>query len=386
MKHLLLLFSITFSSALLAQKAKPVGINCKYRHMRFTEQPNLSAKYWALTITEQTACQGAIPYSVKHSPLTGIDERSAFYMRQIPSQATFFTQTRDLIGNLQNKQTPFTHFELETGDIQLNNQITKNAKPGAEIAQYYMTFAVRAPIKLTATRKGDINTLVLDTNATQTKEYFLRFPMDVQLGTAPDIKGNGYPTEAELLAAWRKYRKKTELQWRDKIISEFLAPIFREYKQTYIQYEEWNSCKVYSDKNKKGGYDHLVEAAELFRATIEAINEDYKSGHFKKFYLSEYQDQFNKCLAVWKGVLESFEFDVTSNDNAIDADARQKILLNYIQTLIYTKQFEEAEQLMANYLAQDIRNVTHSDLRRLQRINEQFAREYKANAERYAWN
>ena len=369
----------------LAQKAKSTGINCKYHHMRYPENIELSAKLWTLQLTEQSSCQGAIPYTQKHTPLSGADKRSAFYMNLIGSKGKFFYQAKDRISNLEVKKTPHIHFDLETRDISIVSQITKNKKPGAEVAQFNLIFEMRTPVILTATHKGDMNVELLDTNNFSTKSYWFAFPQDAQLGTAPDIKPSGYPTEAALLAAWRKYGKKAELQWRDKMIREFLSPVCFNFINEYIQFEEWDAVKIYSDKNKKGGYDHIVNAAEIFKNTLTEIDTDYKAGNFAKFYTQEYQQRLMKCRETWKGFLAGYDFDIVSNDGEVKADYKQKILLNYIHALIFTKEFEEAEKQISHYLSQEIRSVTNFDLKKLRRLNKQFQKEYEANAARLGW-
>ncbi len=367
-----------------AQKAKSTGANCRYRHMRYPENVELSAKFWALSLTEQSACQGAIPYSKKTSPLVTTDSRSRFYMNLAGSKGKYYYQTKTSLGNLINKRTPYIHYELETRDIIIVSQVTKNKKPGAD-PKYNLIFEMKTPVILKASRKGDTNVVLLDTNNFSAKSYWFAFPESAQLGTAPDIKASGYPNEAELLAAWRKYGKKAELQWRDKMITGFLSPVFFSFTDEFIQFEDWDAIKIYSDKNKKGGYDHIVQAAETFSNTITEIDADYKAGKMDKFYTQEYQTRLTQCLDTWKAFLAKYDFDVSSKDGDVSDSYKQKILLNYIHALIFTKQFDEAEKQISFYLTQEIRGGTDSDLKRLRRLNKQFQTEYLSNAERMGW-
>lgn len=385
MKLIITLFTILVATTTFGQRAKATSINCKYHHMRYPENVELSAKFWTLQITEQTACRGAIRYSQKHTPLSGADKRSAFYMNLIGSKGKFYYQAKDRISNLDVKKTPYIHYELETRDITIVKQHTKNKKPGAEVAEFNLIFEMRTPVLLRATRKGDMNVTLMDTNNFSAKTYWFTFPRDAQLGTAPDIKPNGYPTEAALLEAWRKYGQKAELQWRDKMIREFLSPVCSNFINEFIQFEEWDAVKIYSDKNKKGGYDHIVGAAEVFQNTLVEVDADYKLGKLDKFYTEEYQRRLNECKATWKAFLTKYDFDVVSNDGDVKADYKQKMLINYIHSLIFTKDYEEADKQIAHYLSQEIRSVTSFDLRRLQRLNAQFQKEYESNAVRMGW-
>lgn len=376
---LFLITVLVIQLPLFAQKAKTKGIGCKYHHMRFPVSEKLTAKSWGLTVTEQTACQGAIPYRKMVSPLAGADERSRFYMNLIPSQAKYFSQTRDLIGNSIARKRPLTHFELNTGDLLIRNQVTDNQKKGRSgvAPEFYMSFTVEVPITLKATRVGDFTMVTIDTNANNVQRRTFRFPMDVRFSSnAPDIKRNGYPSQAELLNAWRKYGRGAEKQWRDQVISDFLTPIFLNYKRKYIKHEEYTTCKVYSDKNKKGGYDHMVEAAEMFASTIKEIDDDFKQGDYKKFYKEEYQKRFLKCAETWNAFLSEWKFDLITKDNLVSPEYRQKVLLNYIQALTFTAQFDKAAELIQTHSKQKIKGTTSFDLRKLNRVNTQLKVEY----------
>ena len=386
MKTIITLCLVLLASMGYAQKAKSNSINCKFHHMRYPQKVELSAKFWALSLTEQSACQGAVRFQRKQTPIVGVGKRSSFYIGLIGSKGKFYYQAKDRIVNLDTKQTPYIHYELETRDISVISQATKNKKPGAPEAQYNLIFQMRTPVLLTATRRGDTNVLLLDTNNLNLETYFFAFPQDAKLGTAADIKPNGYPTEAALLAAWRKYGATAEMQWRDKMIADFLRPVCFEFINDFIQHEEWKSVKIYSDKNKKGGYDQLVQAAEVFNNTLTEIDADYKAGGMKKFYTLEYQNRLIECSKTWKEFLSNYDFDVSSKDKVVSDAYKQKILLNYITSLIFTKQFDEAEKQIALYLTKEIRSATNFDLKKLRRLNKQFEKEYLSNAERMGWN
>lgn len=382
MKIIFTLLIVLFSSVATAQKPNSETINCKFRHIRYPQNVELSANLWAMTLTEHMSCQGAIPYSQKTSPLQGTDKRTQFYMNTVSNKSNYFYQTRENIGNLTNARKPFIHFELETRDIVIRSQQLKNGNP----AQQNLLIAVQVGVLLKATRKGDMDVVLLDTNNLSAPLVYFNFPKDAQLGTAPDIMPAGYATEAELQAAWRKYGKIAEQQWRDKIIEPFLRSVMFNFTETYIVFEEWETPKIYSDKNKKGGYEELVNAAEVFANTFVEIDNDFETGSKLKWYTQEYQRRFALSIETWKSFLDNVDFDISSKDGEYDADYRQKILLNYILGLIYTKQFDEAYKQIAYGFTQDIRNVTHAALESLARLNEQIRNEYTANAARMGWD
>ena len=182
-----------------------------------------------------------------------------------------------------------------------------------------------------------------------------------------DIERNGFKSPIALMNAWNKYRKYCTMQWRDKLIREFLTPVFKEYKDRFMMYENWEQAKIISDKNKNGGYEHIVTAAENYIAVFTSIEIDYKEGRHTKQWKKEYQEQINSSLKVWEALLAETNFDVTVDDKLISDDYRQKIMLNYVEGLILTGQFDKADQLIEEQLKAKLRNVTISDLNRLKR-------------------
>ena len=382
MKIVLLSSLLLVTSLAFSQKANDDAISCKHRHMRYPDSVELSAKVWALNVVEHPSCQGLVLALNRETNRLDVEKRSAFYNNQIPRQDKFFMQSSQSVANMTNSKTPFIHFELETRDISLRSQDIKKAQSGTT---FTFLIAVHVPIDLKATHKGDFEATLLDTNTTSATLRYFTFPGDAQLGTAPDIKPLGYPTEAELQAAWRKYGKIAEMQWRDKVISEFMYPVLFDFKRTFIQCEEWNTFKVYSDKNKKGGFDHLVQAAELFANTIAEIDADYEAGSTMKFYTEEYQTRFKQSLEVWKTFLAGYDNDVIEKDENVSPEYRQKILINYLYALVFTGQYDEARTQINHYLKQDLRSGTRVDLEQIGRLNTQLKNEFTNNAERLGW-
>jgi len=378
---------LAFPFALTAQKAKSTGLKSNYHYMRYAQDESLSAKYFALTITEHTSCGGLIRHRVMNTPLAAVDARTRLYVNAVPSQRKYFTQAKDLIHNLIAKKIPFTHFEVVASDIDLRKQTTRNAKKGGDGPEkYYLYFEGDVPVTVRATYKGAKIVETLDTNSNAKGAKILRFPMDFQFGAhGADIMPNGYPTEGVLLAAWKEYGKKAQMQWRDKAISEFLQPIFLTYKMKYITYEKFTSCKIYSDKNKKGGFDHLVDAAQLLIATLDEIDDDFKLGAFKKYWTIEYQNRISACRKTWKTFLEDQGMDLTQGDNVVSAEYKQKVFLNYLHSLMFTGQFDETERLIAENKGKKLKAGTLFDMRRIRMLNTQLKLEFDAHAEAKGW-
>jgi len=388
MKHIFY-FLIFFSPFILpAQKAKLTTLKSNYHYMRFALDESYNEKFYVFTITEQSSCGGLVPYTVKKTPLVSSDSRTRLYTNSVPKQGKYFMQSKEPVENLIAKRTPFTHFEIETADIQLNNQTTKNAQKNLSSTEnlYYLEFRAIVPISVKATFYGNKTTLTLDTNSNGITQSILRFPMDYQFGTsAPDIKVRGYSTEASLIAAWKKYGRRAQVQWRDIAISKFITPVFLNYKKRYISYSEFTQSKIFSDKNKKGGYDQLVSAAELFISTMDEIEGDFKRNDFKKYWTKEYQRRFLECSETWQKFIEDNGNDLTKGDNLVSAETKQKIFLNFLKSLMFTGQFSRVEELIVENSSKKLKAGILFDMKRLKVFNQQLKLEFDVHSKEKGW-
>lgn len=374
-------------SFVFGQKAKQDKLNCGYKYMSYPANLALSSRFFVLTVTEQSSCQGLIPYKVMRTPYSGLDQRANFYMGLVPQQNGFFSASKDLLENSIRKEEPITHIEINASDIVLRNQSTGNAKTATDQTpnKYFFVFEASVNVTCKISRVGDMNRTLLDTNSANQERYGFRFPIDVLLTQSADFNSTGFATEGQLIAAWKKYGKEAERQWRDKIITDYLKNVLFNYKQTYIQCEKYDNCKVISDKNKKGGYDDLVQVAELFQATMKEINADYENKAYSKYWTLEYQSRLKTCLETWKAFLDQDNFDVTVDDNLIDAEYRQDILINYIQALVFTGQFNEANTLINKYKAQSLKSSTLYELAAQQRLCKELEIEFNHHSQTMNW-
>lgn len=384
------LFHILFISLPLvtfAQKANDDVTRRSYHHLVYPLNEELSASEFGMTVNENLSCFGTIPGRIYTTPLAEVDPRATFYLNLVPTQRFFFYQSRDLVSNLLKANKKFIHIELETSDLYLSKQTTKSQMMGTTLL-YYLSFEGGMQINLTVTSEGEKPVVMIDTSATNSsadkREY--RFPLDGSFTTQTlDTKINGYPSEAELLAAWRKYSTSFMKQWRDKYITDFVYPTLFHFKKEQIIHEEWSNCKIYSDKNRKGGYDHIVEAATLFNAAIDAMDDDYKKDDFRKCWKAEHQENFVKAGKIWNKFLAESNFDVTVDDNLISDDYRQEMLLNYIQAQIFTGNFTKANELIESYSKQKLKTSTLYKLTELLSLSSELEKEFNAHATNHGW-
>lgn len=380
-----LFISLPFLS--FSQKANDDVTRRSFSHMVYPQDETLSAKIFGMTVNENVACFGTIPGRVYTSPLTELDPRSRFYLNLVPAQRGFFMPSRDLIHNMLKSNEKFIHIEMETSDLYLSKQTTKNTLGMSSNPQYYLSFEGKVLINLTITSEGENPVTMVDTNTNSSAsivEY--HFPLDGTFVTqAADTKVGGYPTEAELLAAWKKYGADFVRQWHDKFISDFATGIFWHFKQEKITHEDWVRCKIYSDKNKKGGYDNIVEAAKLFNDALDSIDVDYKKGDFRKFWKAQHQEKFVKAGKIWNDFLAQSNFDVTVDDALISDHYRQNILLNYIYAQVFAGNFTKANELIETYSQQKLRSFTLLHLAELAKLNKFFEEEFNVHAAEFGW-
>ena len=371
-----------------AQKAKSSKLKSNYHYIRYAIDESFNAPVYGLTITEQSSCGGLVPYKVMKTPLVSPDPRTRLFVNSVPIQPNNFSQARDIVNNLIAKHVPFTHFEIDANNIILDKQITKNAKKmGPDYPdQFFLEFNTSVPVKVKATYHSSKPFPTLDTNSVAYGLKTLRFPIDFQFGTSgPDVLINGYPTEAALIKAWTKYGKKAQVQWRDKAISGFLVPVFFNYKKKYISYEEFDQCKIYSDKNKKGGFEELVHTAETFIATLNKIEGDYKLRKIKKYWTAEHQVKFMECSQVWKNFFNENGMDLTKGTGTISAEYKQKVFLNYLYSLSFTGQFDEAERLISENVGKKLKSGNLTDMERMRVLNRYMQKEFAAHSREKGW-
>lgn len=368
-----------------AQKPKQFGINCKFRHLRYPENIQFSANQWAVTIIDQSREGDLLHQEIRETPLNKMWKSARIYSRLIGSKPGYYEEASKNRDILDATETPYIYYRIEKRDIViLEQEVTDNGSNAGE-SRYNLVFTMRTPVFLTATFRGDTSVVLLDTNNFTFRTSRFTFPRDAKLGKGEDIKPKGYPSEVELFAAWQKYGKQAEEEWSEKMTKEFLRPVCSAFIQEFIQYEEQIGGKIYTDKNKKGGFDDLVNAAEIFRNTMDEIDADYQAGSLMKMYTEEYQRRLIECRTIWDEFLKKYDYDVLSQDGRIKAEHKQKILLNYILSLIFTKEFEEAEKLINQYRSLNLRSSVSSDLRTYWYLNEQLRDEYRFHAEAMGW-
>lgn len=356
--------------------------------MQFALNESFNAKYFALTITEHTSCGGLIPHSVKKSPLVSSDTRTRLFVNSVPKQPKYFIQSRDLANNLLVKNISFTHFEIIASDINLVNQTTKDAQKvkNGPNNLFYLEFRTDIPVSVKATFHGVTTTTTLDTNSTAVGVHILRFPMDFQFGSnGPDALRNGYPSEGALIGAWKKYGKHVQSQWRDKAISTFLTSVFSSYKEKYISFSKYAQSKVYSDKNKKGGFEKIVSTAEVFKATMDEIESDFKQGVFNKYWTAEYQRRFLECSQTWKQFLDENGTDLTNGDKLVSAEYKQKFFLNYLNALMFSGQFEKVSLLIEENSVKKLKAGVLFDMKRIGKFNDRLRLEFEAHSNAKGW-
>ena len=369
MKHFLYLSIYLISSSAFSQKANDETIKTNFHYLTYPEREGVSTKVFGLSVSEEYSCEGAVPAKTYTTPIT-VDPRGKFYLGMVPEEKLFFSQARDLYGNLISKKEDFTDITIHTNDIRLTNQTQRDKTNPKVVTEklYFLSFDVSVLSEITIRRRGSADEVLLESNSSQIAPKTFTFPTDVLIeGSMTDIERNGFKSPTAMMNAWNKYRKYCTMQWRDKLIREFLTPVFKEYKDRFMMYENWEQAKIISDKNKKGGYEHIVTAAENYIAVFTSIEIDYKEGRHTKQWKKEYQEQINTSLKVWEALLAETNFDVTVDDKLISDDYRQKIMLNYVEGLILTGQFDKADQLIEEQLKAKLRNVTISDLNRLKR-------------------
>lgn len=354
--------------------------------VQYPENLGLSAKYYGLKITEQTSCRGLVPFKEIKSPVHGYDLRTKFYKQFFKSQQGYFTETKDLIGNSITRKEPLILFEVNVGDIEIRTVKTSKKTESAAngVYLYQLEFKVRVPIAYKCSRVGDMNQVLLDT-LNDDNFYTYYFPKNAKrVVNNVDVPNKGYNSEASLNQAWRKLGAHVEKEWRDELIQNFISGRFEEIKNEFVIHAVSHRTAIYGDKNKKGGFDDLQSAQELYIATIEEINEDFKLKKLTKYWDLEYQRRFNECALVWEKYLNQWDWNVTESDEFKEG-YRKRILLNYIKAMIHTGRFSKSSELIEQYRMPTDKTGFALDLNRLAELNARLKMEFELYSDKFDW-
>jgi len=153
-------------------------------------------------------------------------------------------------------------------------------------------------------------------------------------------------------------KDETTLTLRDRAIKAYIQKIHSETVTKYCNSINKDRVLIYSDKNKKGGFDDIVEAAQLFSKAIYFIKNQVEQNNY--IGLNDVDSVRNRILAandIWKVRLEEAKFNLNSKDKLITDDFVQFMMLNYIRGLIYTEQWGEAKKQLDYVHSQTVKGI-----------------------------
>ena|GEM_PF-5899864 len=388
MKKITLLFLIILSSQIgLSQKANSKSQALTAQILNFPSNERLTTKEYGFILTEAASCEGLILPRTITTPIA-VDERGKFIHNLIGIHQGFFYEGRNTIQNFIAAEKPLTVFHIDVDDIWLKNQTTENKMGSldATAGTFYYTFEITVPIRLKAERVGDISQIVVDTTAQAMSSRVVRFPQDFRfLKTAADAKPDGYGSKNELRNAFNNYRKFAMKQWRDEEMQRFLSDFFNWYMLNYIEHKAYQRFSFYTDKNKKGGYENIVEAANYLELAYEVMGQNFENKLYCKQWCSDVQVKIEPAYEIYKSFMESIGFEVFTDDSNMKASYKQEMLSNYVLSLLLTGRFQECTQLIQKYKTMNILGKVKLDFIRWEGIALHWEKEFMARGEGFDW-
>ena len=371
----------------LAQKANSKSSALTAQTISFPANERLSTKEYGFVLTESAACEGLILPRTITTPIAA-DERGRFINTLIGTHQGFFYEGKNTIQNFEAAGKPLTVFNINVDDIWLKNQTTHNQMGSLDetAGTFYYTFEVSVPISVKAERIGDFSQVVNDTNATALSVRTVRFPHDFRfLKTAPDAKPQGYGSKIELQNAFNNYRKFAMKQWRDEEIQRFLSDYFKWYLLNYIEHKTYHRFTYYTDKNKKGGYENIVEAASYLEQAYELMSGNFDNKIYCKQWCPDIQSKIESAYQIYKSFMESIDFDVLSDSPNMKESYKQEMLSIYVLSLLLTGRFEEARSLIQRYKSQKIQGKVKIDFIRWEELSYLWEKEFLSRGADFDW-
>lgn len=386
LRVLLSLFLVAFSAGVLAQKAKSKQVVFSSQIMNYSIDEKLSSDEYVLTVKEKSSCDNSIIEGEYQTPTA--NQRMREY-KKVVNGSKYFKENKDVLSNYRLKKQPVTHFIFEVDDLIFKNKRLENRNGSIKSTKpkklyYRLNISLDANLKIQ--HDGDFEKTIVDTNLTYKNEFSRKFPNDFKFPSSnPLAKQFGYPTEQEIKKAWMKYRSLVCQQWRDELVKDFAKPIVDDFLNSYIKKPTYLKESFYTDKNRKGGYDNIVEASRLIESSFQELSLNFEGENYANFWTESIQNKLNAASSIYEEYLTSINRDVIENPRYMRASYRQEMLLNYLKTLAYTGAFDKFDKVYKEFIDQKIDGSIKRVMINVKRRKDRLEAQFKSNAGKKGW-
>jgi len=341
-------FLILFNT--FSQKAKVENEHLKAHMIKYASEEYLNQGGFYYEVEEKNALQFSKESKdyVFGTVKTPNNLRKDFYRNYMPNVAipplTYPFKSKE---KLYEEEKGFLEFKFFFGDSYISSkdlntsQITVNEK---KLDQYNYNLDIKLFCNVSVfytNEKGEQRLLFTKSDYTYSVKKFPATPLS--------NKG-----ALDLFVS----KDESTLSLRDDAIKAYIKEIHGETAKKYCNTLDKDRVLIYTDKNKNGGFDDVVEAAHLFSQAINFIKDQIEQNNY--IGLNEVDSVRNRILkanVIWKAHLEEVKFDLNSKDKLITDDFVQSMMQNYIRGLIYTEQWEEARKQLDYVHSQTVKGI-----------------------------
>ena len=365
-----LLFCVPFLSS--GQKENTISRKVFVPLVHYGIYEDLHASYYSLEIRENyVGKDGVFQSNYYDGTSVSREETPYIYLISTLNQTSRSSSPHEMLLTSTNQ---FLHIELEVNDLVITQE-EYASHPLKLLRKHEMdvSFYLNAHLRISLVKKEG-KQILLDVFTTPETIYNKQFLADYKPEDGVSLTAN---SKDEVEQLWAILKHHARLQWRRQAIEQSLKPLIKEYNDLYTTSESLRSVLFYSDKNRKGGFDEIVNAENKFRAAVKNAGYDlFKESRVSKvFWVHEIQKDIGQCLKIWE------DFLLTKN---ISDDYRKKISYNYILGLIFTGQFDRAKEILKDP-SHPFKPLPHADLKEINKWLTPLEREFNNLAEQKGW-
>lgn len=317
--------------------------------------PDLHLKVDQFTFSIQESYLGTDGNFYEHtvnSPYIGPLQSINAYLKAMGGLTSVRYSDKSDFMTLQQNNIPFIHFEIEASDLQFLSEQEK--RPLVRLNDNYnlkLVYFLQASVKLTHVH-GDQLTPFADTVISINQRFEKQFPKDYRTPSHGKLTAK---SKDSLNILWIQHRQMVKESWRMNAVNDLIAAAVKSYNERCISGAVTHYFRCYTDRNKKGGFDELVKASDLFEATMKTVHKRgsvSNTTELNHFWSADVQKNLASCRTIWKNFLET----KTISDNL-----RSKLTFNYALSSLLLGDFEAFHEVMGNSVPKPFRVIDSVD-------------------------
>lgn len=340
---------------------------------------HLHAKYFTFNLQESYVNEQGVPvFESINAPKLGVRKIYKEYLKELQGmRGTSFVDNLSFSELVLNDQ-PFIYVEIKAGDLFFTEANLRT--PIVRILNFYnkdISFTMDAQVKISYVHNGNFTTII-DTNLNRTTVHKKAFPKDYkpEVGIKQSVS-----VKDSLDPLWLREQNRVRLVWRQDVLQDFIKDCVKEYNLRVVGGVRTHVFNIASDKNKKGGFEPIVEAEKLMVGALLKVNDralDNDSTTLNHLWSNDVQSEIASAMEIWKSFL--------MKEGMFNNNFRRQMSENYIIGLVLTGQFDSAQQFLNGNIPSPFEQIPHvSEIKRLKELNWRLRMEYERYANERGW-